>query len=40
MREDGAHIVSGDINWQIDDRDLCEGNYVQPIVTEGMKKES
>ena len=36
VERDGGRIIYGDTEWKIDDPNLEEGNYMQPIVTEGI----
>jgi len=34
---DHARIIYGDVNFEISDLEMKEGNFVMPIVTEGIK---
>ena len=37
---DGAKIIYGDVNFKLPDPELAQGNFVMPIVTEGIKRGS
>ena len=40
VQRDGAKILYGDLDYKMEDEHLGEGNWMQPIVTEGISTRS
>lgn len=40
VQRDGAKILYGDLDYKMEDEPLAEGNWMQPIVTEGISTRS